>query len=538
MTQTSLLAGDTAGPAGGDFAHLPLDHVWADPDQPRKSFDQEFLGQLAESIRAKGVIQPIVVRLSSPAMADKPRYEQTFTIISGESRWRASQLAEKATIPALIRYDLTEADIAVMQIIENLQRRDLTLAETCEGVTRLVREIGLDKASEQLGKSKSWVSRHSTLGELPPEVIGLVTSGKVESIEIAKDVAQLVQLDAKKGAIVVGRLMGTHTKYGNPVASSSAAPLDEDDLEGLDEQERKAEIEEHEVQRAVALTPPTRAEIRMELGFARQAAERKAQEKAARDAAKADPKLKAEKEKEKAKAAKASAQQKAAREEADRNKIIAEERFKALTKALCELAGLAVPKLPSYGSYNYNEPVTVRAPWRLEGKPESLRYDAHVKNVGIEVFERLDPKGNYLPIDLQLVEDAAITLDEARQIAKLLGNRVRFTAETNLTAAEIEAWIAEATAAKSKAPATGSKNAPVDGALSLNDFITKRVKKKVGARIKSAEFYAAYEKHCKATKATALPFTSNEFGAVIEAQGIEKKRLNTGVHYLDIEVKA
>lgn len=531
MTQATLLATDTAAPPAGDFAHLPIDHVWADPDQPRRRFDKEFLVQLAESIKTQGVIQPIVVRLSSPAMAGRPRDKQTFTIISGESRWRASKMAEKATIPAHIRYDLTDADVAVMQILENLQRRDLTLIETCEGVTRLVKEIGFDKAVAQLGMSASWVSRHSTLHELPPEVLDLVKAGKVESIEMAKDVGQLVSLDPKKGNVIVGRLAGKLSVHGQTLEGIDLAP-DPEELEDLNEEERQAELDAHQAHLERMQKQPTRVEIRASLREARQAAERKAAAKEARTAEKKDPEAQNRREKERKAEEKAKAER-AARQQAE---VASQDYAKGMTGDLCKAIGITPPRWQTYG-YDYNAPVTVRPGHSQQSNdPDRMDYDLRLYQVDVALMTRVAPVATEPP-PIQISLDGRVTLEEARALEKLLGTkRVRFSTTVALKGAAMKQAIAQL--ASPPVAAKPKKAEPVDGALSLNDFIAKRVKKKAGSRVKAADFYAAYEKHCKATKATALPFTSNEFGAVVEAQGIEKKRLNSGVHYLDIEVKA
>lgn len=109
---------------------IPLGMIFPDPNQVRREFDEEALQQLAESIREHSVIQPIVVRPVDKTGA------APYELIAGERRWRASQLAGKETIPAVIRADLIGQDVSVLQILENLQRQDLSLSETAAGVEK------------------------------------------------------------------------------------------------------------------------------------------------------------------------------------------------------------------------------------------------------------------------------------------------------------------------------------------------------------------------------------------------------------------
>lgn len=521
MSQSTIPLGDAASTttAAGDFAHLSLDRVWADPDQPRRSFDEAFLAQLAESIKAQGVIQPIVVRPTSVA-------EATYTIISGESRWRASQMAGKETIPALIRRDLSESDIAVMQILENLQRRDLSLIETCEGVTRLVKEIGLDKAADQLGMSKSWVSRHSTLAELPNEVLDLVKAGKLESIELAKDVAQLVQLDQKQGAVIVGRLKGVLTHYGH----ATVAP-DPERLATLDEAERQRLIDNHE-QHA---RPPTRADIRAALSSARHAESIKQQAAERRQASKDDPAAIKQRQEAKEEAAKAKAT-------AERRKAFhlqAKEFEQLHTTALSKALGLKVPKRQEHG-WAHRTPALVRCRENLSyvhstvpAKFETLKFCLEFDHVGVDLLRKVKAAGFTSPIKMEIEWGLTISVEQAEAIEKILGSQaVAFSTEIDAKASEVPAFVARFDKPVSSKPGIGQRTMTSIEQFLLSDAVAT----KDGERIKAADFHAAYEKWCKKNRLTAFAINHNAFGAAIEAEGIEKKRLSTGWHYLDIQV--
>lgn len=179
---------------------LPLDAITADP-QIRKVFDPVALDELADSIRAHGLIQPIVVRppegyIDDPSFTPSPL--RPCIIIAGERRYRAAKIAQLQTIPAIVRH-ITAQDATVLQALENLQRQDLTLPETAAGVAALVQQLGFDKTVAQLGKSAAWVSKYSRIGELPEQVRDLVDSGQITSADIAHDLAQLIGLASELG---------------------------------------------------------------------------------------------------------------------------------------------------------------------------------------------------------------------------------------------------------------------------------------------------------------------------------------------------
>jgi ParB family chromosome partitioning protein len=141
--------------ADAQFVHLPLANVWPDPAQPRKQFSQEELRELAESIRAKGVIEPIVVRPDPSGHPQKP----AFLIIAGERRYLASRSAGQSTIPAIVRHKLSARDVLEIQIIENLQRASLDPLDEAAGYQRLATEFQEDTASiaKKIGKSVRYV---------------------------------------------------------------------------------------------------------------------------------------------------------------------------------------------------------------------------------------------------------------------------------------------------------------------------------------------------------------------------------------------
>jgi ParB family chromosome partitioning protein len=149
---------------------VPIDHIEPNPEQPRMVFEPEALNELAASIREHGVLQPILVRPLGP---------NTYQIVAGERRWRASRLAGLETIPALIEEidDDTALEIA---IIENLQREDLTPLDEAAMYDRMVHEHGysIRKLADKLGKDKGYLENRLRLADAPPEIRELVSLRK------------------------------------------------------------------------------------------------------------------------------------------------------------------------------------------------------------------------------------------------------------------------------------------------------------------------------------------------------------------------
>ena len=155
-----------------ELQHLSLDSVQRGKYQPRGDMDQDSLEELAQSIKAQGVMQPIVVRLVA---------KNTYEIIAGERRWRASKLAGLKTIPALVRDVSDEAAIA-MALIENIQREDLNPIEEAVALQRLQKEFELtqQEVANAVGKSRASVANLLRLTGLPDEVKTLLAHGDLE----------------------------------------------------------------------------------------------------------------------------------------------------------------------------------------------------------------------------------------------------------------------------------------------------------------------------------------------------------------------
>lgn len=168
--------GDEDGIAGvsaqESVSSLPLDLIQRGRYQPRRDFDPDSLRELADSIAAQGVIQPIVVR---------PIGEGRYEIVAGERRWRASQQAGLREIPVVVR-DVDEQAAIAIALIENIQRADLNPLEEAEALARLLTEFGLthQQVAEAVGKSRTTVTNLLRLLELNDEVKGYLRGGRLE----------------------------------------------------------------------------------------------------------------------------------------------------------------------------------------------------------------------------------------------------------------------------------------------------------------------------------------------------------------------
>lgn len=163
---------DTAGPEGQ--LELPLDRLRRGRYQPRRDIGKEGLAALAESIRAQGVIQPVVVRPTPDGDGD-------YEIVAGERRWRAAQLAGLANVPAIVR-DTTDKDALSIALIENIQREDLNPMDQALALQRLAEEFALthQAIADTVGRSRPTVTNLLRLLELHPDVQQMLARGALE----------------------------------------------------------------------------------------------------------------------------------------------------------------------------------------------------------------------------------------------------------------------------------------------------------------------------------------------------------------------
>jgi len=205
----ALVPGAPPAPAPGDqLAKLPLDLLQRGKYQPRLDMRPETLQELADSIKAQGVVQPIVVRpVGVPGIGESQRYE----IVAGERRWRVAQMAGIADIPAIIRRIPDEAAIAVA-LIENIQRENLNSLEEARALDRLINEFQLthQQCADAIGRSRVSVTNLLRLLEAAPEVCDLVAQHALEmgharallGLTNKRKQAEVGTLVAKKGLSV------------------------------------------------------------------------------------------------------------------------------------------------------------------------------------------------------------------------------------------------------------------------------------------------------------------------------------------------
>lgn len=178
-----------------DISTLRISEIEPNKNQPRKSFNNETLKQLADSIREHGVLQPLIVR--SIASGD-------YMIIAGERRWRAAKMAGLSEIPVIIRDDLSEEQAMQIAMIENLQRENLNPIEEALGYKELIDKFGMtqDKLAQVLGKARSSVANSLGLLSLPNGVQellrnGSLSAGHCKALKKVKDAALMTELAHK-----------------------------------------------------------------------------------------------------------------------------------------------------------------------------------------------------------------------------------------------------------------------------------------------------------------------------------------------------
>lgn len=172
----ALLGGNGADLSGeASQKTLAVSQLQAGKYQPRQAMDQSSLDELAESIRAQGVMQPLLVRPVGTA-------GQKFEIIAGERRFRAAQLAGLSEVPVIVREVDDQAALA-MALIENLQRQDLTALEEAQGIDRLIQEFGLthEQAAKAVGRSRSATTNLLRLLQLPASVQTMLREGALDA---------------------------------------------------------------------------------------------------------------------------------------------------------------------------------------------------------------------------------------------------------------------------------------------------------------------------------------------------------------------
>jgi len=218
--------------------YIKVSDIKPNSAQPRKTFNEEALQELADSIKENGLIQPIVVR---PA-------KKGFELVAGERRWRAARIAGLKEIPAIVR-DIDEKTNALYALIENIQREDLNAVEAAEGIQSIMKSYGFtqEETAKVVGKSRTYVTNSLRLLDLPGEVIELVRNGAL-SMGHAKALAALATEDiqievarkAAQGAWSVRQIEGFTKAKPKKKPSTSKKPAKKD-AETIELEERLAE---------------------------------------------------------------------------------------------------------------------------------------------------------------------------------------------------------------------------------------------------------------------------------------------------------
>jgi ParB family chromosome partitioning protein len=220
-----------AGEARAGVQLLPIASIERHPGQPRQHFNDAALGELADSIRDRGVIQPIVVR---------PQGDNRYQIVAGERRWRAAQRAQLHEIPVIIR-EFNDEETLEVALLENIQRQDLNAIEEAEGYRRLLDQYGhtQEELAGLVHKSRSHVTNMLRLLDLPPRVKEMVAAGDLSmgharAIIMAPDQIALADDVVRRGLSVrdTERLAGQgRTKRARPEPQLNAATADIEALE-------------------------------------------------------------------------------------------------------------------------------------------------------------------------------------------------------------------------------------------------------------------------------------------------------------------
>ncbi len=217
--------------AGPDVASAPIGDIHPGRYQPRHKFDEDELDALADSVRAKGILQPILVR-------PHPDKQGEFELVAGERRWLAAQRAQLHEIPVIIR-DLSDKDTLEIGLVENVQRQDLSPLEEAEGYKRLVDEFShtQETLASIVGRSRSHVANMMRLLNLPDDVKAhlyerRLTAGHARALLTASNPGALARKIVNQGLSVrdAERLAGEAGKPRKPRAASPGAEKDTDTL--------------------------------------------------------------------------------------------------------------------------------------------------------------------------------------------------------------------------------------------------------------------------------------------------------------------
>ena len=234
----ALLGGGDAGTPSvieqeGELRSLPIQQIQPGKYQPRRHWNDEALDELAASIKAQGLIQPVVVRAIG---------KNSYELIAGERRWRAAQRAQLSELPALVK-TVPEAAVPAMALIENIQRQDLTPLEEADAIKRLIDDFDLthQQAADAVGRSRAAVSNMLRLIDLPASIKRLLDDGKLEMgharclITLPERDAEALALEAARNNWSVRELEDAARKAQTaPKGKAKSAPARDPNIDALE----------------------------------------------------------------------------------------------------------------------------------------------------------------------------------------------------------------------------------------------------------------------------------------------------------------
>ena len=224
---TDATANTTEGQPG--LRSLPIEQIVANPDQPRRSFEPEALRELADSLRARGVLQPLIVR-------PHPDGSDLYQIVAGERRWRAAQMAQLHEMPVIVR-SLDDNEMLEVALIENIQRADLNAIEEAASFRQLMDRFGhtQEQLAEALNKSRSHVANLMRLLNLPDQVQawvkeGRLTAGHARALVNQPNATQIARRVVDKGLSVreVEALVRRQSEPARPRSAPRSTEKDAD----------------------------------------------------------------------------------------------------------------------------------------------------------------------------------------------------------------------------------------------------------------------------------------------------------------------
>ncbi|MGL2215872.1 ParB/RepB/Spo0J family partition protein, partial [Oenococcus oeni] len=236
---------------------ISLSSLKVNPYQPRKTFDEASLSELAESLKQSGVIQPLIVRA----------HGKNYQIVAGERRFRAAKLAKLTEVPVIVK-DLSDSAMMELAIIENLQREDLNPIEEAQGINSYMKELALTQAqvAEKLGKSRAGVANTLRLLNLPTEVQQLMIDGKL-SMGHAR---ALLGLDSQPDMLLLAHRIvkeGLSVRQVEELVRKSANPEKKSSNQGSKSTNIYAEEVEHQLEDKFS-TKVSLSKKKIEINFA------------------------------------------------------------------------------------------------------------------------------------------------------------------------------------------------------------------------------------------------------------------------------